>query len=94
MGYAIEQLPRNRSVETIDATIEGERKFLAYMLRIACDYLDVDMRPLIFDGHMAKRVGPSPVPDEVNEAIASQKTKIAVLECELHDAYQRERHYR
>lgn len=91
---AIAQLPRNRSVETIHATMEGERQFLNYMLRIACDYLDVDIRPIIFDGHMSQRGGPSPVPDELSEEIASQKAKIAVLECELHDAYQRERHYR
>lgn len=78
-------------MNSVRATIEGERRVLDYSVRLATDYLDIDTRPLVYDGHFLQRIGPSPVPDELTTMIAEQQIKIALLEVELREAYERER---
>jgi hypothetical protein len=84
---AMAQIKMPRSVESVDATLQGERRFLDDLVRLSCEFHDCDTRPLIiYDGHIAERVGPSPVPDTLTDMIIEQKSKIAHLEVELHEA--------
>lgn len=79
-------LPRSR--ETVYAEIQEQRVIVDMWVNLAMEFLNIDTRPLVFDGNSCERIGPNPVPLEVQDNIATEQRRLAELEYELHQAHE------
>ena len=86
----IEPAKRYRSIETIAATIDAQQRFVAVLIGLATDYMDLDTRPLVCDGTSIQRIGAIPIPEQLQELLREEQGTLALLNLELRDAFERE----
>ncbi len=75
--------PRRRSLDDILIHIRSQQDILRSLCNLACEFHDIDMRPLLFDGQTVVKLGPDPVPDELRALIQSEAATLRALEAEF-----------
>jgi hypothetical protein len=86
----LQRARRQRDCRDIDIDIENQRVLIDHLLKLARQFHDLDMRPMIYDGTMLQRVGPDPVPYDLSALIASERQRFYDLQLEYVEARERE----
>ncbi len=65
------------------ADLDAQRAVVRRLRALAVDFINCDIRPLIFDGTSAARVGPLPIPPTLIRMLTHETFVLARLEEEL-----------
>ena len=78
---AIESL---RSEYQVAGELESQRKFVTHLRDLAAEFMALDVRPLLIHEHTVERIGPSPIPSELQDMLSTESAKLGALEYEFH----------